>query len=116
MPGNFHPLVAFPNNFPSGDHSIGVSVSASVLPVNVQSGFPLGLTDLIWLSKGLSRVFSNSTVRKRQFFRGMWPNGETEAQRMDNLTDGGGLRESVASCMTSEHTQHGGCWVRLFLH
>ena len=50
--------------------SIGVSVSASVLPKNIQDWFPLGLTDLISLqSEGLSRVFSNTTVQKHQFFR-----------------------------------------------
>ena len=49
--------------------SIGVSVSASVLPMNIQGWLPLGLTGLIFLqSKGLSRVFSNSTVQKHQFF------------------------------------------------
>ena len=49
--------------FLSGDQSTGVS--ASVLPVNIQSWFPLGLTDLISLqSKGLSRVFSSTTIRK----------------------------------------------------
>ena len=45
------------------------SASISVLPVNIQDWFPLGLTGLIFLqSKGLSRVFSNTTVRKNQFF------------------------------------------------
>ena len=49
--------------------SIGVSASASVLPMNIQDWFPLGWTDLISLqSKGLSRVFSNTTVQKDQFF------------------------------------------------
>ena len=53
----------------SSGQSIGVSASASVLPVNSQGWFPLGLTGLISLqSKGLSRVFSNSTVQKHQFF------------------------------------------------
>ena len=48
--------------FPSGSQSIGVSASASVLPMNIQDCFPLGLTGLIsFLSKGLSRVFSNSS-------------------------------------------------------
>ena len=47
--------------------SIGVSVSASVLPVNIQDSFPLGLTGWIsLLSKGLSRIFSNTTVQKHQ--------------------------------------------------
>ena len=48
---------------------IGVSASASVLPMNIQDWFPLGWTGWISvLSKGLSRVFSNSTVQKHQFF------------------------------------------------
>ena len=56
--------------FTSGGQSIGVSASASVLPMNIQGLFPLGLTGLISLqSKGLSRVFSNTTVQKHQFFR-----------------------------------------------
>ena len=51
--------------FPSGVQSIGVTASASVLPVNIQDSFPLALTGLISLqSKGLSRVFSNTTVQK----------------------------------------------------
>ena len=55
--------------FSSGSQSIGVSASASVLPVNIQDWFPLELTGLIFLqSKGLSRVFSNNTVQKHQFF------------------------------------------------
>ena len=53
--------------FSSGGQSIGAS--ASVLPVNIQGWFHLGLTGWIFLqSKGLSRVFSNTTVQKRQFF------------------------------------------------
>ena len=55
--------------FTSGGQSIGISTSASVLPMNIQDWFPLGLTDWISLqSKGLSRVFSNTTVQKHQFF------------------------------------------------
>ena len=53
----------------SSSQSIGASASASVLPMNNQDWFPLGLTGLFSLqSKGLSRVFSNTTVQKRQFF------------------------------------------------
>ena len=53
--------------FASGGQSIGAS--ASVLPMNTQGSFPLGLTGLISLkSKGLSRVFSNTTVQKHQLF------------------------------------------------
>ena len=55
--------------FTLGSQSIGVSASASVLPVNIQDWFPLGWTGWISLeSKGLSRVFSNTTVQKHQFF------------------------------------------------
>ena len=55
--------------FASGGQSIGVSASASVLPMNTQDWFPLGWTGWISLqSKGLSRVFSNTTVQKHQFF------------------------------------------------
>ena len=51
--------------FASGGQSIGASAAASVLPLNIQGWFPLGLTGWIsLLSKGLSRVFSNTTVRK----------------------------------------------------
>ena len=55
--------------FTSGGQSIGVSASTSVLPMNIQDLFLLGLTGWIsLLSKGLSRVFSNITVQKHQFF------------------------------------------------
>ena len=55
--------------FASGGQSIGTSASASVLPMNIQDWFPLGLTGLISLqSKGLLRVFLNTTVQKHQFY------------------------------------------------
>ena len=55
--------------FASGGQSIRVSASASVLPMNIQDRFPLGCTGWISLqSKGLSRVSSNITVQKHQFF------------------------------------------------
>ena len=64
--------------FASGGQSIGISASASVLPMNIQSWFPLGLTSLISLqSKGLARVFSSTTVWKHQFFStqpSLWSN------------------------------------------
>ena len=63
VPGSF-PMSQF---FASGGQSIGVSVS--VLPMNIQNWSPLGWTGLISLkSKGLSRVFSHTTVQKHQFF------------------------------------------------
>ena len=52
--------------FKSGGQSIGAL--ASILPINIQCWFPLGLTGLILQSKGLSRIFSNITVWKHQFF------------------------------------------------
>ena len=72
--GSF-PLSQF---FASGGQSIGVSASASVIPMHIQDWFPLGWTGLIsLLSKGLSRVFSNTTVWKHQFFSAqlsLWSN------------------------------------------
>ena len=77
-----YPLLPLPSIFPSirvfsksqfftsGSQSIGVSASASVLPMNIQDWFPLGWT-AGWISlqsKGLSRVFFNTTVQKHQFF------------------------------------------------
>ena len=76
-----HPLLLLPKIFPSirvfsnesalriRCQNIGVSASASVLPMNSQGWFPLRLTDLnSLLSKGLSRVFSSTTVQKHQVF------------------------------------------------
>ena len=64
--------------FPSGGQSIGVSASAPVLPMNNQDWSPLGWTGWISLqSKGLSRVFSNTTVQKHQFISAqlsLWSN------------------------------------------
>ena len=75
------PLLLLPLIFPSirvfpnesilriSGQSIGVSASASVLPKNIQDWFILGLTGLTCLqSMGISRVFSNTTVQKHQFF------------------------------------------------
>ena len=63
--------------FTSRSQSIGASASASVLPMNIQGLFPLGLTSLILLSKELSRTFSNTTVQKHNFFSAqlsLWSN------------------------------------------
>ena len=85
MPSNHlilcHPLSSCLHSFPasgsfplshlftSGGQSIGVSASTAVLPMNTQDWFPLGWTDWISLqSEGLSRVFSNITLLKHQFF------------------------------------------------
>jgi len=59
--------------FTSGGQSIGALASASVLPMNIQDWFPLGLTGLISLqSRRFSRVFSNTTVQKCQFLPSLW--------------------------------------------
>ena len=70
-PQSFPAPGSFPTSqlFISGGQSIGHSATSSVLPVNFQHRFPLRLTGLTSLqSKGLSRVFSNTTVQKHQFF------------------------------------------------
>ena len=65
--------------FTSGGQSISASASASVLPMNIQDWFPLQLTGLIsLLSKGLWRVFSNTTVQKHQFF-GAQPSSQSNS-------------------------------------
>ena len=68
---SFPASASFPMSwlFTLGGQSIGASASASVLPMNIQDWFLLGLTGLIsLLSKELSRVFSNITVQKHKFF------------------------------------------------
>ena len=100
MPSNllflYYPLLLLPSIFPSirifSNESVlpirwpkyWVSASASVLPVNIHDWFPLGLTDLIFLLfKGLSRVFSNTTVQKHQCFfstqLSLWSNSHIHA-------------------------------------
>ena len=85
IPFSFH-LQSFPASgsfpmsqfFASGGKSTGASSSASVLSMNIQDWFPLRWTGWISLqSKGLSRVFANTTVQKHQFFRSqisLWSN------------------------------------------
>ena len=75
--------------FQSGGQSIGASYSASVLPMNIQGWFPLGLTVLISLqSKGLSRVFSSTIVKKHQFFSAqpsLWSNSHIHTWLLEKL-------------------------------
>ena len=98
MPSNHfilcRPLSSCPQSFPasgffsvsqffaSGGQSMGVSASASVLPMNIQDWFPLGLTGWISLqSKGLPRVFSNTKVQKYLFFGtqlSLWSNSHIQ--------------------------------------
>ena len=68
---SFPASVSFPMSqfFTSGGQSIGGSASASVIPMNIQDWSPLGWTGLMSLqSKGLSKVFSSTTIQKHQFF------------------------------------------------
>ena len=66
--------------FACSGQSVGASVLASVLPMNIQDWFPLGLPGLMLQLQGLSRVFSNTTVQKHQFFSAQlsfWSNSQT---------------------------------------
>ena len=75
--------------FASSDQSIGASASASVLPMNTQGWFPVGLTGLILQSRRLSRVFSNITLRKHQFFSAqfsLWSNSHMTTGKTIALT------------------------------
>ena len=83
FPASWSFLMSWP--FASGGQSIGASASASVLPMNSQGWFPLGLTGLItFLSKRLSRVFSSTIVQKHQFLAFSLPYGPaiTSLQRV----------------------------------
>ena len=74
--------------FTSGSHNIGSSASATVLPMNIQDWLPLRLTGLIsLLSKGLSRLFSKSTVQKHQFYStqpSLWFNSHIQTWLLKN--------------------------------
>ena len=74
--------------FTSGGQSIGVSALESVLPMNIHNWFPLGLTGWISLqSKELSRVFSNTTLQKHQFFStqsSLWSNSHIHTWVLKN--------------------------------
>ena len=86
---SFPALGSFPLSwlFASSGQSIGASVSASVLPMNIQDWFPLGWTSWIsLLSKGLSRVFSSTTVQKHQFSSAqpsLWSNSHIYTQLLE---------------------------------
>ena len=88
---SFPASVFFPMNwlFVSGGLSIGASALASVLPMNIQGWFPLGLTSLIYLlSKRLSRVFSRTTVQKHHFFStqpSLWSNSNIYYWKNDSF-------------------------------
>ena len=89
-PQSFPTSGSFPMRqfFPSGGLSIGISASASVLPMNIQYWLPLGWIGWISLqSKGLSRVFSNTTVQKHLFFStqlSLWSNSHFHSWLLEN--------------------------------
>ena len=87
---SFQASGSYPMNwlFASGVKGIGASASALFLPMNIQNLFPLGLTGLISLqSKGVSRVFSNTTFQKHQFFSdpSLWSNSHIHTWLLENL-------------------------------
>ena len=75
--------------FALGGQNIGASASGSVLPMNIQDWFPLGLTGLIsFQSKGLTSVFPNTTVHKHQFFSAqlsLWSNSHIHTWLLEKL-------------------------------
>ena len=81
-------LFQWVGSLPGGQRT-GASASALVLSMNIQDWFPLGLTSLIFLqSKGLSRVFSNTTVQEHQFFGtqlSLWSNCQLQAMRSQRV-------------------------------
>ena len=88
-PPSFPASGSFPMStlFVSSGQSIGASASASVLPMNMQGWFPLGLTGWISLqSKGLSRVFSSTTIPRHQFFGAqpsLWSNSHIHTRLLE---------------------------------
>ena len=74
----------------SGGQNIGASASILILPKNSQDWFPLGLTGFIFLlSKGLSRIFSNTTVQKHQFFGAhlsLWSNAHSHTWLLEKYS------------------------------
>ena len=105
-PQSFPPLESFSMSwlFTSSGQSIRASASASILPMNIQGWFPLGLTGLIsFLSKGLSRVFSSTRGWKHQFFGtqpSLWSNSHihTWLQEKSQLWLDGSLLAKQCLC------------------
>ena len=99
--------------FASGGKCIGTSASVSALPTSIQGWFPLGLTSLIFLSKGLSRVFSSTAVQKHQFFGtqpSLWSNSHTHTWLLEKpylWLDGPLLAKW---CLFCQKSMKGGLW------
>ena len=95
--------------FASGGQSIGASASASVLPMNIQDWFPLGLTGLIsFLSKAFSRILSSSTLQKHQFFStqpSLWSSSHNHTWLLEKpqLWLGGSLSAKWCPCFLIHH-------------
>ena len=111
-PQSFPAPESFPRSqlFTSGGQHIGASASASVLPVNIQGWFLLGLTGLISLQfKGLSRVFYSTTVQKHQFFGvqlSLWSNSYLHTWLLEKLTDYTGFVGKVMSLLFKMLSNH----------
>ena len=94
LPSIFPRIRVFPVSwfFASGSQTIGALASPSVLPINIQDWFLLGLAGLIFLqSKGLSRVFYNTTVQKHQFFGAqlsLWSNSHIHTWLLEKSSFG----------------------------
>ena len=104
-PQSFPASECFPLSrlFKSDGQSIGASVSASVLPVNIQGWFPLGLIGLILLSKGFSRVFSNTITQKHQLFsnqHSLWSNSHIHPYMTSGKTIALTIRTFVVKVMS----------------
>ena len=105
---SFPASASFPMSqfFASGSQSIKASASASVLPMNIQDWFPLGLTGWIfWLSKGLSRVSSSTTGQKHQFF--------SAHLHLSLLILGSELTTTGHSLFARNSTQHPACRISI---
>ena len=96
--------------FASGGQSIGVSASTSVLPMNIQDWLPLGWTGWISLqSKGLSRVFSSTIIRKHQFFDvqpSLWFNSHIHLGLADIKLHTGWINRKGVPLSTEQSSQY----------
>ena len=115
-PQSFPASGSFPMSWLFASASQNVGVSASVFPMNIQDQFPLGLTGLISLqSKGLSRVFSNTTVWKHQFFSAqpsLWSNSHIcmWLREKPYLWLYGEGNDNTLQCSCLENPRDGGAW------
>ena len=115
LPAIFRSSGSFPMSqlFISGSQSIRASASGSVLPMNIQSWFPLGLTALIsLLSKGPSRIFSNTTVQKHHvsvLYRLYWVSVQFSRSVVSGTLWPHGLRHARLPCPLSPRVCSNSC-------